>query len=312
MSTLPTLPKELLLQILSFLPLPDIESVAQTYNYQITPACLPSLTPLFARRRHIKAMTTQFGSFKFTSVFNFTRMVEQATTYNLSPEETRHIRQPSNAEMPYLMERLDWVFNFTDQLTWLASTPKGTRRGPTAVPYSAITALEIKLGVTLPLAFSTLYTTQNLLDRIHVTMTPYLVTSFNVRKVPAAITNRGGYVLPIYNSDRYRSCWAMYISPEGAHCMLATGRPVTSPHRAEHGAATMDEHARANMEGMLMAGMLVEEVEFHGVGFAEWLAMMCFERGVRSAMTSDGEVYAALEEYIRAIYVTGNNIVVAS
>jgi hypothetical protein len=210
-------------------------------------------------------------------------MVEKASTFDLSPEEIPHVRKPSEAEMPNLMERLDWVFDPTEHLTWLASTPKGTRRSLTAVPYFQIVALETKLGVTLPLAFRTLYTTQDLLDRIHVTMASHLLMNLHFRKVPAAINGRGGYVISVYSSHLHRSCWAIYIFPEGAHCMIVTDRPVTSPSRAENGAATMNEHAQANMEGMLMEGMLDGQVEFQGVGFAEWLAMMCLEPGVRAA-----------------------------
>jgi hypothetical protein len=48
MSSLPTLPKELLLEILSYLLPADINALAQTCNYEITPTCLPFLTSFIA------------------------------------------------------------------------------------------------------------------------------------------------------------------------------------------------------------------------------------------------------------------------
>jgi hypothetical protein len=48
MSSLPTLPKELLLEILSYLLPADINALAQTCNYDITPTCLPFLNSFIA------------------------------------------------------------------------------------------------------------------------------------------------------------------------------------------------------------------------------------------------------------------------
>jgi hypothetical protein len=39
--------------------------------------------------------------------------------------------------------------------------------------------------------------------------------------------------------------------------------------------------------------------------------MVCYKWGVRSAIHSNREVHEALEEYVRAIYITRNNAVIA-
>jgi hypothetical protein len=308
MPSLSTLPKELLLDILSYLPLCSIHSLAETYNYHITPTCLPLLVPLSTRRRHIKAMTAQYGLFEFGPLFSFTHMVETAATFHLIPEDIHRMREIDPADMPYRMEHLDWVFSTTNQLTWLASMPKQYEEQSlqTVVKRSERTALEILLGVTLPPASSTFYTTQDLFDRIPRVVTSNLLMHFNVRKVPSAINSKGGYVIPIYEHPWDRSFWAMYISPAGAHCVLKTAIDVTSSIKTKNDAATMEEHEQAKREGLLMVSMQVGGVWFCDVGFAEWLTMMCHKMGIYEATCRIAEIHQPLEEHVRAIYVTGD------
>jgi hypothetical protein len=122
MSFLSALPKELLLEIPSYLPPLSIEALAQNFRYNITPTCLPFLTSLVARRRHIKTITAQFGPFSFRVNRDFAHVLGTATKLNLTFEEERCMRNPKQTEIPYRMEHLDWVFEI-DTLAWLARMP---------------------------------------------------------------------------------------------------------------------------------------------------------------------------------------------
>jgi hypothetical protein len=291
MSFLSALPKELLLEIISYLPPLSVEALAETFSYNITPTCLPSLTSLIARRRHIKAMIAQFGPFSFRLNRNFAHALETAAKLSLTSEEQRCMRNPEQREIPYRLEHLDWVFE-SDQLAWLARMPRSDLQHPhltgqpmiTAFTHSQMSEIEAAMGFALPSAYTTLFTTQDLLDRIRPVVANYLNLPGGFRKIEMEGTQ--GCLINIYNDHlleydvEYAPVWSMYVSPNGSNCVLSA-------------------KAGRDDEGDC-------EVRFQGVGFAEWLAMMCFRQNARSARKYNKEVSVDLEDYWRAMYVTGN------
>lgn len=137
MPNLLTLPKELLLHILSFLPLPIIETLAQTYSYHITSTCLPLLQSLFTRRRHIKDVTAQFGDFGFTELFEFEILVQEPKKFVISRSEWKRMKEPTDTEM---LERMEWLLHvFKGDLKWLEDVKPQNEPTLKKRPYSRTT-----------------------------------------------------------------------------------------------------------------------------------------------------------------------------
>jgi hypothetical protein len=222
MSFLSALPKELTPEIPSYLPPLSIEALAQNFSYNITPTCLPFLTSLVARRRYIKTITAQFGPFSFRVNRDFAHVLGTATKLNLTFEEKRCMRNPKQTEIPYRMEHLDWVFEI-DTLAWLARMPSNhvqhtpLARQPliTAMTCSQMTEMESTIGFALPSAYTTLFTTQDFLDRLPPVVSNYLELPQGVRNIESEGTQ--GCLIDIYNENRlmptrestHEACWAV-------------------------------------------------------------------------------------------------------
>ena len=76
--SLPTLPAELILEVLSYLRHSDVESVAKTFNSCLTPACLHLIEYRIAARRNTKRMISLFKEPKCQGYYEFS----QARCYN--------------------------------------------------------------------------------------------------------------------------------------------------------------------------------------------------------------------------------------
>jgi hypothetical protein len=235
-------------------------------------------------------MTAQFGPFTFGLYPKVRFMMRTAKKYKLSPEKTRHMRKPKMDETLYRIEYLDWVFR-PDQLPWLARMPKRSSHPPslaygavllTACTRADMAKLESFIGFPLPSAFTTLFTTQDLLDRLPAFVASYLHLKMRVRNVESGVAP--GYLISIFDIRNHEfrddAHWAMYVSPDGPHCVLDT----------ETDSDITDDCP----------------VRSQGVGFAEWLLMLCYSKSAYQASKFNGEVSADLEEYVRVLYVSGS------
>ncbi|KAF2831782.1 hypothetical protein CC86DRAFT_367058 [Ophiobolus disseminans] len=323
MPTLLALPKELLLHILSFLTLPLIEIVAQTYNKNITATCMSLLQPLLTRRRHIKTLTAQFGPFNPPQQFEFEILTQETERFGLGKPRWGRLREPSGSDVLTAMEYL--LHNFTGNLKWLEATKpqneqnragSSTRKNYQALSQLEMAALEAEastLGLKLPAAFIKLFTNANLMHHVPAIYDTSLRISSGLNRVPAVIdSGAGGYCIPMREEMFGDSAWSLYLAPDGTHCVLETtydtGRSWEDVLSANGPgpsslAATEEEMQEAKNEGREMAVMLSGGVLLEGVGFEEWLALMCFENGVSLACCDMEEVGEGLKEYVRTVYV---------
>ncbi|KAH7061640.1 hypothetical protein BKA63DRAFT_497742 [Paraphoma chrysanthemicola] len=281
MPSLLTLPKELLLHILSFLPFPIIETLAKTHNYHITSTCLVLLQPLFARRQHIKLLESRFDSVKQDmGRLDFEIFICDTAKFSLSKDEWRRVREPVDEDWFERMEWLDLTFN--NDLDWLrpgddAREGKSGQIAP-QITIEKIIKLEeeaLQAGLRLPESFVRLHKDQTLLDH----MPRNIATSFrlgdSIAKAPSTLDkDAGGYILTFCIDPDWENSYLLYLSTDGKHCILS--------------ADSMDE---------------LGDVEVAGVGFDEWLVMMVFEQQIHDAVMDNMAVSQELKEYVRVMYV---------
>lgn len=281
MPTLLTLPKELLLLILSYLPLPVIETIARTHNHQITATCLILLRPLFARRRYIKALKARFGDIEGVQIFDFEIFIQATAKFGISKAEWRRVREPTEEDVVERVEWLDWMFSM-DGLEWLRPTGPPSASDRTSeiceplLSDDAVLSLQDKAqvaGVQIPSSFFHLVQSPDLLHR----MPRSIVSSFTIdtHLSIAAVKDASGYTLLFYTDHEYGDKYSLFLSMDGTHCVL------NNPEDA------LDESIG----------------DLSGVGFGEWLAVKVFEQEIHDVIFEDRVVEDTLRDYIHAIYV---------
>ncbi|KAF2028127.1 hypothetical protein EK21DRAFT_90947 [Setomelanomma holmii] len=285
MPSLITLPKELLLHIISYLPLPIVEVLAKTHNRRITSTCLVLLQPLFTRRRHIKALKSRFGDFRGVETFEFEIFIQETAKFGILKEEWRRVREPTEED---LLERMEWLnLTFMDDLDWLqpvrqTEEEKKSNKTDPLLTEGQVAKLQEEAheaGVHIPQAFSQLVQSPGLLDRIpRSNASSFHIPTTSLSKATIAIDkDASGYTLPIYVDQEDGDTHSLYLSTDGTHCMLNDSLYVLEGHDSN--------------------------INLSGVGFGEWLATAVFEKEINDVIFEDRAVEDALKDYVQAMYV---------
>ncbi|OAL44141.1 hypothetical protein IQ07DRAFT_592577 [Pyrenochaeta sp. DS3sAY3a] len=284
---LDSLPRELLLMITDYLLPTTIESLALTFNKQITLTCLPLLQRLFARRRHAKRMASMFSADNCWRSSETIETIEQ-NREKLGIPATSKIGEPTESEY---FTRLQYL-EFKEDLHWLEPRDEKSAEIRAFSGYALVLPLEANqlddlraeadaLGITIPPSFFKLFADKTLLNRLNIGRGCFAVDG-GIRKVPAFIDNGNqGYSIRLSTTplDFVHCSIYMESGNQRAHCML--GKLHDS----------MDE-ATAN-----------EEVYLEAYSFEEWLAMTYFNVWLWYVLNYYQEPEEPLREYVRRIYV---------
>lgn len=309
--TIDALPKELLLMVTDHLSVSSIECLALTLNTQITSICLPLLQPLFARRRHIKRMTSRFGQFGFGIQFEFALIDECREELGIPTKA--ELREPTASER---LERLGYL-NLKEDLHWLQPLDEQTAEEMTTYNNSrSLSAKELEdlqadarsVGVELPPSFVKLFADQELLAHIPSSSASYFHVSGGLCKVPASIDEgAGGYSISMYSDQQGCWYWILYLEPgpKGSHCVLG------SPWYSVKDQDVISEDTRTIRAGISqekssltpLAAMDENDITLEAFGFEEWLAMTYFEEWLWFVCNEQGEAEDGLKEYVRRMYV---------
>lgn len=320
MSTINSFPKELLLQIISYLNLPTIENLAKTYNYGITPTCLPFIRPLLARRQRFKALVARFGSSSLHHEIDYyDGLVEEAARFGITSMEQEAMQKPSAMRFQQRIEHL--LHHFTGTLSWLSAIPLQHDLTPNGSiiekDYVALTPTEMSdlessakaLGLVLPPAFIKLFTDADLMQHIPADEYTTLQINGGLHKIPAAADNGAGeYCIPMCEAPG--NYWSLYLFPDGTHCVLDT------PYEAANEWIDMDDERYAEIyqasaeeveDGREMANVSrVDSLE--GVNFEEWLYSLCCANGIKLVCYEGESAWEGLVELVRTMYVEGNEM----
>lgn len=311
------LPKELLLMVTDHLPLRSIECLALTLNKHITPVILPKLKPLFAQRKHVKAMETRFDdklSFNGDPAF----LDDPPVDLIESNRDKLHIPPDAKIVEPTEMQRLERLeyLNLKEDLHWLQPLDPGTEEQMEPHDTHAIlTPKELadlekdakSVNIVLPPSFLKLMGDPKLPRRVPSTTANYFRVSGGLRKVPKAVDGgAGGYSISMYSDQQGCGYWDLYLVPgeEGAHCVLSD--PYDSGYTPSD--ISDDDEAEAEEDekdpGRAMARIDKGDVHLCGASFEQWLALTYFEQWMCFVLLyNDGGPTEALEEYVRHMYV---------
>lgn len=264
-----------------------IESLALTFNKQITLTCLPLLQRLFARRRHAKRMASIFSTHNCWRSSETIEVIER-NREKLGIQATSKIGMPTESEY---FTRLQYL-EFKEDLHWLQprdqknAERRSFGRRATVTPLEADQLDDLRtdadtLGITIPPSFMKLFADRTLLNSLKMGRCCSGVDG-GIRKVPAVVDNGNqGYSIKMrtFPQDFVNCSIYMESGNQRAHCVLGTLED------------SVDE-ATAN-----------EEVYLEAYSFEEWLAMIYYNEWLWYVLQDLYKPEEPLREYVRQIYV---------
>ena len=303
--SLEALPKELLFLIADYLPLLSIEALAASFNKQLTPALLPHLQPLLARRKNAEKMMRRFGGrgVHFMEP-DLDTMDGQRKFLGIPP--TAELRLPRPAERAKRLEYLD----LKGDLHWLQPLCDDDRSfGSVALSEEELRGLQgnaASVGVVLPAAFVKFFSSEHLMSCMPLGG-GLRFQAKQLHKVPTSgDQGAGSYTLEIGAEEMGPSYFALYLEPgpHGGNCVLSSD-PDPRGDNTQDGEfgdrpELIEEAAESNFP---LASIFKGNHFLDGFSFEEWLIMEYFEMWLDRCDTFGDERDDPLREYVRAMYV---------
>ncbi|CAH0023569.1 unnamed protein product [Clonostachys rhizophaga] len=325
MVTLTLLPHETILEILSHLPLKQLETVAKTFNHPITDICLPLLQPLFKSRRDRKDLVRAFG--EFGQRFPVPHGLE-SLDLDSPVRKTLGLSRRDVIKLPRRRRTLDMDFmEFHGDFDWLKPLPKsvsddmaGHYRGPALIGTALDDLLSSaeRVGVTIPPAFLKFMQNEELQLRIpsHHAGAFHLTSGGLLRIPKARIGGRVGYAIGFlsYLIDGVM----LYLEPgKDGICSVLTDMEdecpyevdgVNVPHEEEDCPYVTQEDrddSKAQKVEILAHGCTLELV---GMDFETYLANLYYSEVLYWVCRLEAEPVPGLVEYVKYMLVERREI----
>ncbi|KAF4460700.1 hypothetical protein FALBO_12511 [Fusarium albosuccineum] len=304
-----SLPQELVAGIISKLPLPDVETLAQTFNRRVYDTCIPLITKRILARKHANRMVACFGDRRFESRLS-RATEEQAKLLGFeSKDEICIPDDPPSFDHLSLDGELSWLEPLDEAMDGIM---EGYRRGPAAKEPGHLDRLVAdaeKLDLELPAGFVKFMRDEELQYRLASAQAAYFTLGEGFRKCPSKIDKgNGGYFIRILADQQWCYLWHLYLYPgkEKGHVVVGSGGDVhgdlEDTELLEYGVATQEEIDQANKEGFPLASVTEGDICLETCSFEEFLATTYYEELLWFVLFDDAEVTQGLRDYVANTY----------
>ncbi|CAH0055083.1 unnamed protein product [Clonostachys solani] len=320
MATFPRLPKEVIVEVLSYLSYDTLESLAWTLKHPITEISISLLQPIFKSRRDTKRLIERLGPLQ-TQSFNALRQdfiegPEFLECLGLSPQTV--VKLPPDSQLP----NLDYLhlcgdFKWLEPLTGiLAEITESKYAGPAVrdSSYDDLISSADRIGVTLPPAFLKFIQDEKLQRRMPSAGDYFCLELGGLRKVPKSLDGGvGGYKIIFLSEHEGAYLFSLYIEPgkKGASCVLQEFRPghwgYECHHQHERGDGgnpdcpniTDQDRQDAKEMGVDIVNNPCADFSLVGVDFETWLATRYYRESLWHSVSSTAGDVPGLKEYVK-------------